>query len=99
MTSGVWARALERDDRVATRLLDDCVEALGCAVASAVTLLDVDLVIVGGGLAEKLGTAFTERIADAARRRLFPAVAPPRVVPGALGDAAGAEGAALLVDA
>jgi glucokinase len=99
MTSGVWARALERDDRVATRLVDDCVEALGCAVASAVTLLDVDLVIVGGGLAEKLGAAFTDRIADAARRRLFPAVAPPRVVPGALGDAAGAVGAALLVGA
>jgi glucokinase len=99
MTSGVWARALERDDRVATRLVDDCVEALGCAVATAVTLLDVDLVIVGGGLTERLGTAFTDRIADAARRRLFPAVAAPRVVPGALGDAAGAVGAALLVEA
>jgi predicted NBD/HSP70 family sugar kinase len=56
-------------------------------------------VIVGGGLTEKLGTAFTDRIADAARRRLFPAVAAPRVVPGALGDAAGAVGAALLVEA
>jgi predicted NBD/HSP70 family sugar kinase len=56
-------------------------------------------VIVGGGLTEKLGSAFTDRIAGAARRRLFPAVAAPRVVPGALGDAAGAVGAALLVEA
>jgi glucokinase len=99
MTSGVWARAIEHDDRVATRLLADCVEALGCAVASAVTLLDVDLVVIGGGLAEKLGAAFTGRIADAAARRLFPAIAAPRVVPGGLGDAAGAVGAALLVEA
>jgi glucokinase len=96
MTSGVWSRALDRGDRVATHLMDHCVEALGCAVASAVTLLDVDLVIIGGGLAEKLGVPFTDRIAGAASRRLFPAFTALRVVPGALGDAAGAVGAALL---
>lgn len=96
MTSGVWARALGRGDRVAVRLMDDCVESLGCAVASVVTLLDVGLVVIGGGLAEKLGASFTDRIGAAAARRLFPAVGVPRVVPGALGDAAGAVGAALL---
>lgn len=98
MTSGVWAKALDRGDRVATQLFDECVEALGSAVASLAALLDVELVVIGGGLAEKLGEPFADRIADAARRRLFPAIPPLRVVPGALGDAAGAVGAALLAD-
>lgn len=95
MTSRVWSRALELGDRIATQLMDQCVEALGCAVASVVAMLDVGLVVIGGGLAEKLGEPFTDRIADAANRRAFPAFVPVRVVPGALGDAAGAIGAAL----
>lgn len=99
MTSGVWAKALDRRDRVATQLFDECVEALGSAVASVAALLDVELFVIGGGLAEKLGAPFADRIADAARRRLFPGITALRVVPGALGDAAGAVGAALLVAA
>lgn len=99
MTSGIWAKALDRGDRVATQLFDECVEALGAAVASVTALLDVELVVVGGGLAEKLGAPFAERIADAARRRVFPGIPSLRVVPGALGDAAGAVGAALLAAA
>ena len=96
MTSGVFAKAIAKGDAVATALVDEAIEALGSAVASAVTLLDVPLVVVGGGLADKLGPSFAARIEHEARRRLFPGVRELRVVPGALGDAAGAVGAALL---
>lgn len=96
MTSKVFAKALAAGDPVATELLDAAVDALGAAVASAVTLLDVELVVVGGGLADRLGPAFTGRVDAAARARLFPGVVSLRVVPAALGDRAGAVGAALL---
>lgn len=96
MTSKVFAKALAAGDPVATELLDAAVDALGAAVASAVTLLDVELVVVGGGLADRLGPAFTGRVDAAARARLFPGVVSLRVVPAALADRAGAVGAALL---
>jgi glucokinase len=81
---------------VAIELLDDAVEALGVAVASAVTLLDLPLVVVGGGLADRLGPTFVGRIEQAARSRLFGEGSPLRVIPGELGDRGGAMGAALM---
>ena len=45
LTSSVWARALERKDRLATELINEAVEALGAGIASAINLLDVP----GGG--------------------------------------------------
>jgi glucokinase len=50
LTSGVWARALRHDDKVAKHLIDQAVEALGAGISSAVNVLDVEAVIVGGGL-------------------------------------------------
>jgi glucokinase len=96
MTSGVFAKALAAGDAVAIELLDDAVEALGVAVASAVTLLDLPLVVVGGGLADRLGPTFVGRIEQAARSRLFGEGSPLRVIPGELGDRGGAMGAALM---
>ena len=72
MTSGVFAKALAAGDPVAIELLDEAVAALGAAIASAVTLLDLPLVVVGGGLADRLGPAFVGRIEQAARGELFP---------------------------
>lgn len=97
MTSGVFAKALDARDPVAIELVDEAVTALGTAVASAVTLLDVHVVVVGGGLADRLGPAFVGRIEQAARSRLFLPNSPLRVLPAALGDRGGAIGAALLV--
>ena len=55
LTSGVWLRALDARDDVARDLLVEAVGALGVAIGSAVTLLDVELVVIGGGLGERLG--------------------------------------------
>ncbi len=97
MKSSVFAKALGAGDAVARELLDEAVAALGAAVASAAALVDLDLVVVGGGLADKLGHQFVGRVEQAVRGRLFLPASALRVVPASLGDLAGAMGAALLV--
>lgn len=97
MSSGVWAKALEKRDHVAVDLIDRAVWALGLAAASAVNLLDVDAVVIGGGLGTRLGTPFADRIGEAMLPHLImPEKAPP-VLSAALGDLGGAMGAALRV--
>jgi glucokinase len=96
MTSSVWAKALAQGDSVAMSLIDEGVAALGYAIAAVVTVLDLELVVVGGGLADRLGPAFIGRVEQAVRSQLF-AGTRLRVVPAELGDRAGALGAALLV--
>ena len=97
LTSGVWARALEADDSVATELLDEAVTALGAGVASAVNLLDVEAVTIGGGMGLRMGEPYVERIRSAMSEHLFVADDPPAVHLAALGDLGGAIGASLLV--
>ena len=60
LTSSVWARALENQDKLATELIDEAVEALGAGVASAQNLLDVEAIVIGGGLGVRLGEPFVE---------------------------------------
>jgi glucokinase len=97
LTSGIWARALEHKDKLATHIIDRAVRALGAGIASAVNLLDVESVIVGGGLGVRLGDPYAKRIAEAMLPHLFVDSRPPRVHVAALGDLGGAIGAALLV--
>src|SRR5215218_1476169 len=97
LTSGVWARALDHGDELATELIDRAVGALGAGIASAVNLLDVETVVIGGGLGTRLGEPYVARIREAMRPHLFVNERPPKVVPAELGDLGGAIGAALLV--
>jgi glucokinase len=97
MTSGVWEKALDAGDEVAIELLDEAVHALGVGIAGVVTVVDVPLVVVGGGLADRLGPRFVGRVEQAVRTNLFGGMSTAiRVVPSKLGDQAGAVGAALL---
>jgi glucokinase len=96
LTSGIWARALEAGDKLATELIDEAIEALGVGIASAVNLLDVEAVLIGGGLGVRFGQPFAGRIAQAMHPHLFKDNTPPDVHVAALGDAGGAIGAALL---
>ena len=96
LTSSIWAHALEHGDKLATKLIDEAIEALGAGVASAVNLLDVEAVIIGGGLGVRFGEPMAERIADAMQPHLFNDTEPPDVHVAALGDLGGAIGAALL---
>jgi glucokinase len=96
LTSGVWARALEHHDKLAEQIIDRAVVALAAGIASAQNLIDVDGVILGGGLGVRLGHPYAKRISEAMAPHLF-ADAHPHVHVAALGDLGGAIGAALLV--
>jgi glucokinase len=98
LTSGIWARALDRHDKLATEIVDRAVRALGAGIASAVNLLDVEAVVIGGGLGVRLGDPYARRIAEAMQPHLFADTRPPHVHVAALGDLGGAIGAALLVE-
>ena len=97
LTSGVWSRALEHGDKLAGQIVDRAVAALGAAVASAINLLDVEGIVVGGGLGVRLGHPYAKRIAEAMQPHLFADTRPPHVHVAALGDLGGAVGASLLV--
>jgi len=96
MTSGVFVKALAARDAVAIELIDDAIGALGVAIASSVSLLDIALVVVGGGLADRLGASFVERVEQACQADVFPRNPELRIVPAALGDRGGSMGAALM---
>jgi glucokinase len=96
LTSGIWARALDQGDELAQHMIERAVAALGAGVASAVNLLDVELVLLGGGLGVRLGEPYAKRIAKAMEPHLFNDSRPPRVEVAALGDLGGAIGASLL---
>jgi glucokinase len=96
LTSGIWKRALDRDDELAHELIDRAVRALGAGVGSAQNLLDVEAIVIGGGLGIKLGAPYVERIRAAMQPHLFVDERPPVVELAALGDLGGAIGAALL---
>jgi glucokinase len=98
LTSGVFYRALEQGDSVATALIEKAVEALGAGIASACNLLDVEAVIIGGGLGLRLGEPYVERIRRQMLPHLFADQRPPAIHLAALGDLGGAIGATLLVD-
>jgi glucokinase len=98
LTSGVWARALEADDKLAKELVHEAIAALGAGVGSTVNLLDIEAVVIGGGMGIRLGQPYADKIAKAMQPHLFADDRPPAVRVAALGDLGGAIGAALLID-
>jgi glucokinase len=96
LTSGVWARALEQKDKLATHMIERAVRALGAGIASVQNVLDVEGVIISGGLGVRLGHPYAKRISDAMMPHLFVDSHPPHVHVAALGDLSGGIGAALL---
>ncbi|NQX37191.1 ROK family protein [Herbiconiux sp. VKM Ac-2851] len=99
LTSKVWARALEEDDPLAVKLFDTAIETLGVAVGSTINLLDLDRVVIGGGLAEKLGQDLADRLFDAATPWMLKPNPELKFVVSELEDDAGVIGAAVLARA
>jgi glucokinase len=88
------ARLVAHGDQVATEVWRHAVAALGRAVVMAVSLTGVELVLLGGGLAQS-GDLLLEPL----RREVAGALTfqrPPTLVRAALGDRAGCLGAACL---
>ena len=95
LTSGVWLRALQAGDEVAEALILRAVQALGVGIGAAVTLLDVEAVVIGGGLGERLGPDWLARLEAAANEHTFFQERPVYRL-AELGDLGGAIGASLL---
>jgi predicted NBD/HSP70 family sugar kinase len=88
---------LRAGDRPAMRVMEDAGDAVGRALAMAVSIFNPELVVIGGDLAD-VGDALLEPIRRAIRRDCMSAQAAAlQVVPGALGGSAGVRGAAALV--
>ncbi len=96
VSSSVIADALEKGDRVTTTLIGQAVWALGIALANAQNLLDMEALIVGGGLGDRLGAPFVRRVEKAMRPNLHIPEHPPTVLSTELGDLSGAVGAAVI---
>jgi glucokinase len=95
-TSSVVADALERGDELTHKLVDEAVDALGLAIANAQNLLDMEAVILGGGLGDRLGEPFIRQVEQAMFPHLHIPDRPPAMVGTELGDLSGAVGAAVV---
>ncbi|WP_093837857.1 ROK family protein [Streptomyces aidingensis] len=93
-TAADAARAAAAGDPAAGRVWQRAVDGLADGLLVGITLLDPDMVIVGGGLAEAGDTLFVPLREAVAARIAFQHH--PTIVPAALGDAAGCLGAGLL---
>ncbi len=89
------AAGLEADDPLTKSLVALAADAMAQVVGNAATLLDLPLVVVGGGIADRLGQSFLDQIAESPRFGGFGAGVTRLVLAQRLDDA-GAVGAALL---
>ncbi|MDY7100046.1 MAG: ROK family protein [Actinomycetota bacterium] len=94
LTSSVWSDALDEGDELAHKLIDEAIAALGVAIGASINLLDVDRVILGGGMAEKLGQPLADRIGEATAPYILHAPDERSFAASVLGDDAGVVGAA-----
>jgi glucokinase len=91
------AAAALAGDPVAAAAFDRAGRMLGRGIAAAVTLVDVSVVAIGGGVAQSGDLLFAPLHAGYARNARFPYARAARIAPAALGAAAGLIGAAVLV--
>ncbi len=98
ITSSIIKAALARRDPVMQEVLERAQYFLGILVANVVNILDPERVVIGGGIAERLGEEYVGPIRRFAGEYFAHAQAAKRVqiVPGTLGDNAGALGAVVL---
>jgi glucokinase len=71
LTSSVVARALADGDPVMTRVFVKAQRYIGLLVGSLINALDPEVVVIGGGLAERLGEQMVEPIRAIAYKRLL----------------------------
>ena len=89
------AEAARQGDPTASAILREAFEYLGTAVASALNLLDLDAVVIGGGVSQ-VGDVLFDTVKQKVAILAYPpeAAARCRIVPASLGTDAGVLGAA-----
>jgi glucokinase len=89
--------AAQHGDPVALELIEEFAEWAGVGIVNLTQLLDVSMVVIGGGLAESADVLLEPIRRSVARRQVAPTHRPPiAIVTAELGERAGAIGAALL---
>jgi glucokinase len=78
------------------RLLGEAAQHLGTTIANAITLLNPEVVVLGGGVLDNAPHLRTQMVNEIHARSNAPAMAHCRVVQAELGDHAGLRGAGLL---
>jgi glucokinase len=98
MTSSIIVAALKKNDPVMREVMSRAQYYLGVLAANVVNLLDPECVVFGGGIAERMKDDFVGPIRETAYQYLLRRSDPKgvKIVPGQLGDNAGALGAIVL---
>jgi glucokinase len=98
MTSSIIVAALKKKDPVMQDVMRRAQYHLGILAANAVNLLDPECVVFGGGIAERMKEDFVGPIRETAYQYFMRRADPKavKIVPGHLGDNAGALGAIVL---
>ena len=97
--SGLIKKALDAGDPGVREVVDQAAYFLGIGMAAMVNTFDPEMIVLGGGLVEKLGSQFTDRAEATMRARAMPRlVAGVEVVEATLGDDAVVVGAAALAE-
>ncbi|MFW5642393.1 MAG: ROK family protein [Alkalispirochaeta sp.] len=85
--SGLIKKALDAGDPGVAEVVDQAAMFLGIGMAAMVNVFDPELILIGGGLVEKLGARFVEPAERSMRRRGMPALLEGvRVAEATLGD-------------
>jgi glucokinase len=95
MKSSTWEAALDTGDAVARSIIDDAADALATALAGVIALVDIELIVLGGGMAERLGEPFRADVESRTAARAFAGISAP-IRAAVLGDPGPALGAALM---
>jgi len=99
LTSGVLVKAFRKGDPLVTEVVGRAQWYLGLLTASIVNMIDPEMIVFGGGVAEAMGDRFLEPIRLTARQYYIQQTGADkvRIVLATLGDHAGVLGAAVLV--
>lgn len=96
-TSKIYQKACEGGDERVAALVDRAAWFLGIGMANCANLLSPEMIVVGGGLIERLGARYLDVAERSMREHAMPGVAESvRVVAAILGDDATVVGAAAL---
>lgn len=97
LTSRDLGVAIARGDQVAIRAARRSAAYVGVAIGSLMNVVDVGVVVIGGGIAEALGAPYVGRASEVARRQILGAAGRQvPIVASRLGDDAGLLGAAMV---
>ncbi len=95
LTSSVFYKAYEKGDKSVVRLIDRAAQAIGIGIASLTNALDLERVVLGGGMGERFAPIIMGQVERVMKSHMMLPDLAPKIVAASLGDYSGALGAAL----